>query len=297
MTTDHRAAGVAAPRALPVPPELLFVVSGIFQYLGASIAVHLFEELPPTTVTLFRVLFGALPILVLSSRSRRPWTRTELTAAAVFGLATAAMNLCFYLAIDRLPLGKSVVIEFVGPITVAAVFTRSRRNTVALILAAAGVAILTGVEIAGDALGVLFIFCAAAMWGTYIVLGRKVAALDRGLDGLGVGLLIGSVALLPFGAAHAGEVVTSARLLGLCVVVGVFSSAIGYSIDQIVLRRIPVRRFSLLLALLPVTAMLVGLVTLGQVPTWSDLVGAAMVIAGVVLQEREVVAATEALPE
>ena len=93
------------------------------------------------------------------------------------------------------------------------------------------------------------------------------------------------------------EVVTSARLLGLCVVVGVFSSAIGYSIDQIVLRRIPVRRFSLLLALLPVTAMLVGLVTLGQVPTWSDLVGAAMVIAGVVLQEREVVAATEALPE
>ena len=112
MTTDHRVTGVAAPRALPVPPELLFVVSGIFQYLGASIAVHLFEELPPTTVTLFRVLFGALPILVLSSRSRRPWTRTEFTAAAVFGLATAAMNLSFYLAIDRLPLGKSVVIEF-----------------------------------------------------------------------------------------------------------------------------------------------------------------------------------------
>lgn len=297
MADTPTTAGTAAPRALPVPPELLFIVSGISQYTGASIAVNLFDELPPATVTLFRVLFGALPILAYSSRNRRPWTRAELKAAAVFGLATAAMNLSFYLAIDRLPLGKSVVIEFVGPITVAAVFTRTRRNTLALILAAAGVAILSGVELGGDALGVLFIFAAAAFWGTYIVLGRKVAALNRGLDGLGVGLLIGAAALVPFGATHIGEVVTSPNLLVRCFLVGVCSSAVGYSIDQIVLRRIPVRRFSLLMALLPVTALLVGLVALDQVPTWPDLLGAAMVIAGVVLQEREVIAPAEALPE
>ncbi|MFZ9628051.1 MAG: EamA family transporter [Ilumatobacteraceae bacterium] len=297
MTDTAAPTGTGAPRALPVPPELLFVVSGVSQYTGASIAVHLFEELPPTTVTLFRVLFGALPILAFSRRNRRPWTRVELRAAAVFGLATAAMNLFFYLAIDRLPLGKSVVIEFLGPITVAAVFTRSRRNTLALVLATAGVAILSGVELGGDPLGVLFIFGAAAMWGTYIVLGRRVAALDRGLDGLGVGLLIGAAALVPFGVRHAGEVLTSARLIVLCVLVGICSSAVGYSIDQIVLRRIPVRRFSLLLALLPVTAMVVGLVALGQVPTWADLGGAALVIIGVVLQERDVIAPTDALPE
>ncbi|MEN9824051.1 MAG: hypothetical protein RLZ04_2477 [Actinomycetota bacterium] len=286
-----------------MPPELLFVVSGISQYTGASIAVHLFEELSPGTVTLFRVLFGALPILLLPrlvpamrrvTGESRPWTRRDLMAAAVFGLATAAMNYCFYLAIERLPLGKSVVIEFLGPISVAAVFTRSRRNTGALVLAAAGVAILSGVEIGGDPLGLLFIFGAALFWGIYIVLGRRVAALDRGLDGLGVGLLIGSVALIPFGLTDLGEVVESPRLLGLCFLVGLFSSAVGYSIDQIVLRRIPMRRFSLMLALLPVTAMAVGLVVLEQVPTVADLVGAALVITGVLIQDRDTLPPTEA---
>lgn len=290
-------ADVRARRDLPVAPELLFVVSGVSQYTGASIAVNLFDELSPGTVTLFRVLFGALPILAISRRNRRPWTMVELRAAAVFGLATAAMNLFFYLAIDRLPLGKSVVIEFVGPITVAAVFTRTRRNVMALVLATVGVAVLSGVELGGDALGVLYIFGAAAMWGTYIVLGRKVAALDRGLDGLGVGLLIGAAALVPFGVGGAGEVVSSPRLLVLCLLVGVCSSAVGYSIDQIVLRRIPVRRFSLLMALLPVTAMVVGLVALEQVPTWADLGGAALVIAGVVLQDRETIALDEVVPD
>lgn len=286
-----------------MPPELLFVVSGISQYTGASIAVHLFEELSPGTVTLFRVLFGALPILLLPrlvpamrrvTGESRSWTRRDLMAAAVFGLATAAMNYCFYLAIERLPLGKSVVIEFLGPISVAAVFTRSRRNTGALVLAAAGVAILSGVEIGGDPLGLLFIFGAALFWGVYIVLGRRVAALDRGLDGLGVGLLIGSVALIPFGLTDLGEVVESPRLLGLCFLVGLFSSAVGYSIDQIVLRRIPMRRFSLMLALLPVTAMAVGLVVLEQVPTVADLVGAALVITGVLIQDRDTLPPTEA---
>ena len=285
-----------------MPPELLFVVSGISQYTGASIAVHLFEELSPGTVTLFRVLFGALPILLLPrlvpamrriTGESRPWTRRDLASAAVFGLATAAMNYCFYLAIDRLPLGKSVVIEFLGPISVAAVFTRSRRNTGALVLAAAGVAILSGVEIGGDPLGVLFIFGAALFWATYIVLGRRVAALDRGLDGLGVGLLIGSIALIPFGLTDLGELLTSPRLIGLCFLVGVFSSAVGYSIDQIVLRRIPVRRFSLLMALLPVTAMVVGLIALEQVPTIADLLGAVLVITGVLIQDRDTLPPTE----
>lgn len=278
-------------------PELLFIFSGICQYSGASIAVGLFDELPATTVTLFRVLFGALPILILARRDLGGWTRRDLIGAAVFGVATASMNLCFYLAIERLPLGKSVVIEFLGPISVAAAFTRTRRNALALVLAAAGVAILSGVEISGDPLGVLFIFGAAAMWGAYIVLGRRVAAQQRGLGGLGVGLLIGSVALLPIGWAGADQVVQSPRLLGLCAAVGVLSSAVGYGIDQYVLRRIPVRRFSLLLALLPVTALVVGAIALDQVPTVADLAGAVMVIAGVLLQEREVIAAAEALPE
>ncbi|MEY4338962.1 MAG: hypothetical protein RLZ14_812 [Actinomycetota bacterium] len=240
--------------------------SGIAQYTGAVIAVRLFEELHPATVAVFRVLLGAVPILIISWRSQRRWTSADLRAAAVFGVATATMNLFFYLAIDRLPLGKSVVIEFLGPVAIAAWFTRSPRNTPP---------------------GVFFIFCASSFWAFYIVLGRRVARLDRGLSGLGVGLVIGGLAILPFGAPDALQVLTTPRLLGLCALVGLLSSAIGYAIDQIVLRRIPMRRFALLLALLPVTAMVVGFIALDQRPSVADLIGAAMVICGVLIQDRD----------
>jgi inner membrane transporter RhtA len=268
-------------------PEALFVISGISQYTGAVIAVNLFEEIRPPTVAVLRVLLGALPILAISWRDQRRWTRDDLVSAATFGVATALMNLFFYLAIDRLPLGKSVVIEFIGPIAVAAYFTRSRRNTAALALAATGVAILSGVEMGGDPLGIFYIFCASAMWAVYIVRGRHVARLDRGLSGLGVGLVIGGLAILPFGARGMGAVFANSRLLALCALVGLLSTAIGYSIDQLVLRRIPVRRFALLLALLPVTAMVVGLLALNQIPSPTDILGAALVIGGVILQERD----------
>ena len=268
-------------------PEALFVLSAIAQYSGAAIAVRLFDEVRPTTVTVFRVLLGAVPILLISWRDHRRWTRDDLTAAAIFGLATAAMNVCFYLAIDRLPLGKSVVIEFIGPITVAAWYTRTKRNTIALVLAATGVAILSGVEIGGDPLGIVYILGASTFWAIYIILGRRVAGLDRGLSGLGVGLAIGGVAILPIGFHDVGLVLSTPRLLGLCALVGLLSSAIGYAIDQVVLRRIPMRRFAVMLALLPATAMAMGVIALGQQPTVTDLIGAAMVIAGVVLQERD----------
>jgi len=208
------------------------------------------------------------------------------------------MNLFFYLALDRLPLGKSVVIEFIGPIAVAAAFTRSLRNSVALVLAAAGVVTLSGVEIGGNPWGIFFIFCASGMWAVYIILGRRVAALDRGLAGLGLGLVLGSLVILPFGVAGSGqEVFTDPRLLLMCVAIGALSSAIGYGIDQAVMRRIPVRRFAVLLALLPVSAMVLGFLALGQRPSIADLCGAVLVIAGVLLQERdELTPALEEVP-
>jgi inner membrane transporter RhtA len=205
----------------------------------------------------------------------------------VFGVATALMNTFFYLAIDRLPLGKGVAIEFIGPIAVAAVRTRSRRNAVALILAAIGVAVLSGVELDGEPLGLLFIFLASAMWATYIVVGSKVAQQNRGVSGLGFGLLIGAVVVTPIGAPSSGPVWSSPHLIFLCMFVGVMSNAIGYGIDQAVLRRIPIRRFSVLLALLPVTATVVAFIALDQRPSVIDLAGMSLVLAGVIVQERE----------
>jgi inner membrane transporter RhtA len=284
----------AAPNVLDrFSPEALFVVSGIAQYTGAVIAVSMFDEVAPASVAWFRVLGAALVLLAISRRHQRRWTRAELGAAAVFGIASALMNLCFYLAIDRIDLGKSVVIEFIGPIAVAAAFTRTARNTVALMFAVIGVVVLSGVEIDAEPLGLLFIFGASIMWAAYIVVGRKVAALDRGVAGLGMGLAIGAIAIAPFGLPGSGPVWTSATLLFSALLVGVLSNAVGYGIDQHVLRRIPVRRFALLLALLPVTAMLVGFIALEQTPSAIDLLGAALVIAGVVIQERDELAVTE----
>ena len=252
------------------------------------VAVNLFEEVRPATVAWFRVSAAALLLIAVSWRQvRSQWTRAEVKSAALFGIATAFMNLFFYLALDRLPLGKSVVIEFIGPIAVAAAYTRSARNSAALSLAAIGVATLSGVELGGEPWGIVFILTASALWAVYIILGRRVAHLDRGMAGLGVGLAIGSVAILPFGIAGSGEVFGDSRLLMMCVAVGALSSAIGYGIDQVVLRRIPLRRFAVLLALLPVSAMILGFVELSQTPSALDLLGAALVIAGVLIQERE----------
>ena len=269
-------------------PEALFVLSATAQYIGAVIAIDLFDQVDPATVAWLRVFGAAVALLLVSGRHLlRPWTRADFVAMTVFGVATALMNTFFYLAIDRLPLGKGVAIEFIGPISVAAVRTRSRRNALALALAAIGVAVLSGVELDGEPLGLLFIFLASAMWATYIVIGSKVAQQNRGVSGLGFGLLIGAVVVTPIGAPSSGPVWASPHLIVLCMFVGVMSNAIGYGIDQSVLLRIPIRRFSVLLALLPVTATAVAFVALDQRPSAIDLVGMALVLTGVVVQERE----------
>lgn len=248
----------------------------------------------PVTVTWFRVMGATVALLVISPGFTRGWTRRQLGSAAIFGIATVAMNLFFYLAIARIDLGKAVAIEFIGPISVAAVMTRSVRNALALSIAAVGVVTLGGLEIIrrpDNALGLVFVLAASAMWATYIVVGSRVAQIGRGVAGLGVGLAIGTLALTPLGAPGSGPVWVAPTLLLACLATGVFSNAIGYGIDQYVLRRVPVRRFSLLLALLPVTAVLIGWTALGQRPDIADLVGIALVLTGVLVQDREVLGA------
>jgi inner membrane transporter RhtA len=273
----------------------------VSQYIGASIAVSVFDEVEPRIVAWFRVIGASIALLAVARAWRpswwRGWTRPQVVAAAVFGIATALMNTFFYLAIDRVDLGKSVAIEFIGPIAVAAAMTRTARNALALVLAAGGVATLGGVEVGDNTLGLVFILLASAMWATYIVVGSRVAQLHRGIGGLALGLAIGSLALTPVGAPGSGPVWVSPTLLVLCMATGVFSNAIGYGIDQFVMRRIPIRRFSLLLALLPVTAVAIGWIALDQVPSGVDLVGIGLVLIGVAVQAREEVPATVAVPE
>jgi inner membrane transporter RhtA len=265
------------------------VLGACSQYLGASLAVHLFDEARVATVAWLRVLGAAVVLLAIVRPWRRAWTRDALLAAAAFGTATAVMNLTFYLAIDRLPLGTTVAIEFAGPIAVAAVATRTWRTGAALALTVAGVALLSGIEADANLPGVLFALAAAACWATYIVLGARVASLERGVDGLAVGLAIGALAIAPLGAPHSGHVFASPRLLALCIAVGVLSNAVPYGFDQVVLRRVTRGAFALLLALLPTTATIVGAVVLAQVPGALECLGIALVVAALCVAPSPVV--------
>lgn len=274
-------------------PEALFVLSAVAQYIGAVIAVLLFDQVEPQTVAWFRIIGASIALLIVSRGWHSGWTRPQLVSVAVFGITTALMNICFYLAIDRIDLGKGVTIEFIGPITVAAIATRSIRNGVALAFAIVGVVVLGGVEIADNLDGLFFILLASALWAGYIVLGARVAQVDRGVAGLGLGLCIGAIVTTPIGAPWSGPVWLSPTLLAACLLVGVFSNAIGYGIDQFTMRRIPIRRFSLLLALLPVTASVIGWIVLGQQPSALDVVGITLVLVGVAVQERDEIESVE----
>lgn len=284
---------LARPRPLAgLPPEPFFILSASAQYLGAVVAVRLFDDLAPAGVAWLRVVGAAIVLVAVSAprllRGGR-WTAAEVGAAAVFGAAVAFMNLTFYLAIDRMDMGKGVAIEFIGPICVAALATRTRRNTWALVFAVGGVALLSGLEIDREPLGLLWIFLASACWAAYIVVGARVARLDRGLAGLGVGLVFGAVLIAPFGAPSSGPAWSSPALLLAAMSVGVLSNVIGYGLEQSILRAIPVRRFSVLLALLPVTATVFGAAFLDQIPSAADLVGIGLVLVGVVVQQRDVI--------
>ncbi len=217
MDRDSQATGGPVSRWLSTAqPEALFVLSAIAQYIGAVLAVLLFDGsiggtdgVAPQTVAWFRAIGAAIALLAVSRGWRSGWTREQLVAVAIFGITTVLMNVFFYLAIERIDLGKGITIEFIGPIAVAAATTRSRRNAIALLFAFAGVVVLGGVEIDDNLLGVVFILIASALWAGYIVVGSRVAQVDRGVAGLGLGLAIGALVLAPVGAPGSAEVWTS----------------------------------------------------------------------------------------
>jgi inner membrane transporter RhtA len=264
-----------------IPPQGLFVLGALAQYVGSSLAVLLFAVVPASGVAWLRVVASAAALAAWRRPWRARWSAARLGLAAAFGVTLAAMNLCFYLAIDRLPLGTAVAIEFWGPIAVAAAGSRSRRDAVALALAVAGVLLLADVHLAGTPAGVAFATAAGGLWALYVVLGHRVAA-ERALrprDGLAAGMAIGALAFAPFLLPSALPAFASAWRLLLCLAVGVLSSVIPYGLEQLALTRLPRAGFALLLALLPATAAVVGAVVLGQLPGPLEVLGIGLVIA------------------
>ncbi|MFD9889177.1 DMT family transporter [Amycolatopsis sp. NPDC059027] len=255
-------------------------------YAGAAIAVGLFGHATPAGVAWLRCLGAAIVLIAWRRPPASAWRGRPLLLAATFGVVTAGMNVLFYEAIARLPLGTAVALEFAGPVAVAAFGSRTVRDFLAVALVAAGVVAIADVRLEGAALGVVFALGAAAAWAAYIVLGKRVAEAGAGIDGLAIGFVIATVLLSPL-ALGTGEVWSSPRLLVLGIGVGVLSTVVPYALDQVVLRRAGRARFALLLALLPVTAGVTGFVVLGQVPGPVEALGTLAVVAGVALRGRE----------
>jgi inner membrane transporter RhtA len=269
--------------AARVPAEALFVAGAVSQYVGAAVAVLLFDVVSPAALAWLRVASAAVALAVWRRPWRRSWARPDALLVAGFGSALALMNLTFYLALDRLPLGTAVAIEFVGPIAVAAAGSRTRSDWLALALAGGGVVLLADAQRGGSLAGVALVLIAAAFWALYIVLGHRVAARGLGVSGLAAGMAAGTVLIAPIGIPAAGDTLLRPDLLLACVAVGLFSSVVPYALDQVALRRLTPARFALLLALLPVTATVTGAIILDQVPGVAELAGIGMVAVSVAL--------------
>jgi inner membrane transporter RhtA len=277
-----------AQTARPVPPEVFFICSAIFHYLGPAFAVLLFAEVDVLGVAWLRIASAA----VVFAFWRRPWLlfaelgAGEKRTVVAFGVVLAIMNVCFYLAIDRLPLATVGTIEFLGPIALAALGVRTLRNLAALLLASGGVFLLTSVRISGEPIGYIFAFANCALFVLYILLGHRIAATGGrgGVERLAMAMLIASIVITPIGLKSALGALLDPKLLLAGAGVGICSSVIPYICDQFAMARLSKATFAVMLSLLPATACLVGIVVLRQVPSLFELTGVGAVIAGVALK-------------
>jgi inner membrane transporter RhtA len=291
-SSPGRAASPGALGALTdrVPPLGYFMTSAIFHYLGPSFAVLLFAKIDVLGVAWLRIAAAAL-VFGLSRRAWRFWSRAprsqQLTVLAL-GLVLAAMNALFYLAIARLPLGTVGAIEFLGPIALAALGMRSRRNLLALGFAVAGVAVLTDIRLAGEPLGYAFAFANAALFLVYILLGHRIAASGgaAGIERLAAAMGVALIAITPFGLGAAWPAFSDPLLLAAGAGVGIASSVVPYLCDQLAMARLARAHFALLLSVLPAMASLIGVLVLRQVPSLAELAGIGLVVAGVALHRE-----------
>src|SRR3954451_23758145 len=240
------------------PPHLYFVVSAIFHYLGPAFAVLLFARVEVLGVAWLRIASAAL-VFALWRRPWRVWRalpRDGRSLLLQWGAVLALMNCCFYIAIDRLPLGTVAAIEFLPVVLLAALGARSRRNAGALALAVAGVYLLTGIHISGEPLGLVFAFANAALFALYIVLAHRAARHPAitGIDGLGLSMLIAAVVVTPVGGWAAGPALGAPAAIAAGIGVGICSSVIPYVADQLAMRELPRATYALMVSLLPATA-------------------------------------------
>jgi inner membrane transporter RhtA len=279
-------------RVARLPAESFFVGSAVFHYLGPAFAVLLFARVDALGVAWLRIASAAL----IFGLWRKPWRgfaqldRSGALLLVGLGGVLGVMNPIFYESIDRLPLGTVAAIEFIGPILLAAFGARSPRNALALGLAVPGVFVLTDVRFGGAPLGIAFALANAALFTLYIVLAHRMARRRAmgGIDGLAAAMLFALVVATPIGGWGAAPAFLDPIALAAGVGVGVSSSVIPYLCDQLAMTRLTRARYSLLVALLPATATIVGIAVLAQIPTIAEVGGVGLVVLGVAVHREPV---------
>lgn len=273
-----------------IPPAGLVLLSIISVQVGAALAEHLFDVLGPPGTVLLRTGFAAIVLMVVWRPHVRGHTRQQYAAVVLFGGVLALMNLSFYMAIARIPLGIAVTLEFVGPLGIAVLGSRRWLDLVWVAAAVLGVALLSpfgGNSLMLDPTGVFFVLIAGSCWGVYIIVGGRVGRFFPGGNGLALALSVSSLLLLPVGVLSARTALLNPGALVFGFVVAMLSSAIPFSLELEALRRLSSATFGILLSLEPAFAALVGVLLLGEILTLREVIAIGLVIFAAAGASRE----------
>lgn len=247
-------------------PVFLIFVSMISVQGSASMAKYLFPVLGPEGMTAWRLVFSSILLVAIFKPWRKPITKLALKYIFLYGISMGCMNLCFYNAIAKIPIGIAVAIELTGPIMVAMCSSRRLADFIWLGIAVTGLSMLLPIRQASnniDPIGILLALGAGSCWACYILFGRKAGAI-HGSSSVAIGSVIASMLLFPIGVWQCGSVMFSVDLLPLVFVVSLLASAIPYGLDMIALPRLPAQTFSTLMSLSPVFAAFSGLIVLHE---------------------------------
>jgi inner membrane transporter RhtA len=257
------------------------VLTGIVSVqAGAALVTTLFDDLGPGGAVLLRSLFAAVVLAAIWPPRLRERSRAQLREAALFGICLAGMNACFYVALDRLPLGIAVTLEFAGPLAVAIGGSRRALDLLWAGLAAGGIVLLTGGIGGGgvDAVGAAFALGAGAFWAAYILVAARVGRVFTDGTGLTIAMALSAALVLPFGIADGGGELLAPALLATGLAVALLSSVIPYSLELEALRRLPAGTFGVLMSLEPAVAATIGFIALDQGLSAAEVAAIAMVV-------------------
>lgn len=274
--------------ASAVPPWAMVVFAIFSVQLGAAIAKSLFDAAGPGGVVFLRTLLGAAAFVILFRSQIRTLNRQVVRYGVLYGALTAANMLVFYAAIERIPLGITVAIAFMGPLMVSVLGSRRLIDFVWIFVAAVGILLISPItDVTLDPVGIVLAGLTACAWGVYIVLTKRAATKASGNGVLVVGMITASIITAPIGASHVRPILISPALIGLTLVMAFFSLVLPFWLEFIALRSLSSRVFGLLMSVEPAAAALLGWVILGEFLSIEKILGIALVTIAAAATTRE----------